>query len=58
MTMDPTPATYIRDIRAGDAYAGSTRGEAFRGVMQVRTPDGETGQMRELLNRATLSARS
>lgn len=42
MTMDPTTAPYVRDIRAGDACAGSTRDETFRGVMQVRTPDGET----------------
>jgi hypothetical protein len=90
MTMDPTTAPYVRDIRAGDALAGSTRDETFRGVMQVRTPDGEiatviitrqglgaaariwltfngatkttvvmtngeTGTIRELLDKATLS---
>jgi hypothetical protein len=42
MTMDPTTAPYVRDIRAGSALAGATRDEAFRGVMQARTPDGGT----------------
>jgi hypothetical protein len=42
MTIHPTAAPYVRDIRAGGARAGSTRDETFRGVMQVRTPDGDT----------------
>ena len=42
MTTD-TPATpYIRDIRPGQARAGSTRDEAFRAVMRLRTPEGGT----------------
>ncbi len=39
MTMDPTPAPYVR---SGAPRWGSTRDETFRGVMQLRTPEGET----------------
>lgn len=42
MTTDPSEAPYIRDIRAGEVRSGSTRDEAFRAVMRLRTPAGET----------------
>ena len=42
MTTDPPAALYIRDIRTGEARAGSTRDEAFRAVIRLRTPEGET----------------
>ena len=40
MTMDSTPAPYVRS--GGRPRWGATRDETFRGVMQLRTPDGET----------------
>jgi hypothetical protein len=39
MTLDPPIAPYVR---TGGARRGATRDETFRGVMQARTPDGET----------------
>ncbi|MBV9012859.1 MAG: hypothetical protein JO272_12560 [Pseudonocardiales bacterium] len=41
MATDPSEAPYIRDIPAGEIRTGSTRGEAFRAVMRLRTPQGE-----------------
>ncbi|MGB6165911.1 MAG: hypothetical protein WBF75_25700 [Pseudonocardiaceae bacterium] len=55
MTMDSTPAPYVR---SGDPRWGSTRDKTFRGVLQLRTPEGETGTMRELLDKATRSVRN